>query len=155
GFAFSGRDASVNERGDRAFLPPPRSGPNERGDRALYFPTMAHFGENWDEREFPLAYLITIRTYGTWLHGDERGSVDQHGRYNRYGADRRSPDKGLKNRMLENLSGRRFTLDLRRRQVTENAIREVCRYREYDLHALNVKPTHSHAVVSANLRPEL
>ncbi|HEX9659180.1 MAG TPA: hypothetical protein VGA18_02730, partial [Rhodothermales bacterium] len=24
----------------------------------------------------PLAYLITFTTYGTWLHGDERGSVD-------------------------------------------------------------------------------
>ena len=25
----------------------------------------------------PLAYLITFRTYGTWLHGDARGSVDR------------------------------------------------------------------------------
>jgi hypothetical protein len=25
----------------------------------------------------PLAYLITFPTYGTWLHGDERGSVDR------------------------------------------------------------------------------
>jgi hypothetical protein len=23
-----------------------------------------------DDNEGPLAYLITIRTYGTWLHGD-------------------------------------------------------------------------------------
>ena len=25
----------------------------------------------------PLAYLITFTTYGTWRHGDERGSVDR------------------------------------------------------------------------------
>ncbi len=25
----------------------------------------------------PLAYLITFRTYGTWLHGDPRGSMDR------------------------------------------------------------------------------
>ena len=25
----------------------------------------------------PLAYLITFRTYGTWLHGDSRGSTDR------------------------------------------------------------------------------
>jgi hypothetical protein len=25
----------------------------------------------------PLAYLITFRCYGTWLHGDDRGSVDR------------------------------------------------------------------------------
>ena len=38
---------------------------------------MAHKLE--DER-IPLGYLITFRTYGTWLHGDKRGSVnDIHG----------------------------------------------------------------------------
>ena len=25
----------------------------------------------------PLAYMLTLRTYGTWLHGDARGSVDR------------------------------------------------------------------------------
>jgi hypothetical protein len=24
----------------------------------------------------PTAYFITFHTYGTWLHGDERGSTD-------------------------------------------------------------------------------
>ncbi len=27
--------------------------------------------------EFPPAYLITFRTYGSWLHGDEKGSIDR------------------------------------------------------------------------------
>ena len=31
----------------------------------------------WNDNEAPLAYLITVRTYGTWLHGDDRGSVDR------------------------------------------------------------------------------
>ena len=31
----------------------------------------------------PLAYFITFRAYGTWLHGDERGAVDR--RHNDYG----------------------------------------------------------------------
>src|SRR5262249_18608205 len=26
----------------------------------------------------PLAYLLTCACYGTWLHGDRRGSVDRH-----------------------------------------------------------------------------
>jgi hypothetical protein len=34
---------------------------------------------------YPLAYLITFTTYGTWLHGDSRGSVDKQ--HNRYGDD--------------------------------------------------------------------
>ena len=32
---------------------------------------------DFDDNEFPLAYLITFRCYGTWLHGDERGSMDR------------------------------------------------------------------------------
>ena len=35
------------------------------------------------EDSFPLAYLITFRCHGTWLHGDERGSVDRF--HNQYG----------------------------------------------------------------------
>ncbi|HMT07731.1 MAG TPA: hypothetical protein PKA82_06975 [Pyrinomonadaceae bacterium] len=28
-----------------------------------------HLDSDFDENEFPLGYLITFRTYGTWLHG--------------------------------------------------------------------------------------
>ena len=28
-------------------------------------------------------YFLTFRTYGTWLHGDERGSVDR--KHNQFG----------------------------------------------------------------------
>jgi len=38
----------------------------------------------FQDRSTPLAYLITIRSYGTWLHGDERGSMDRR-EYNQYG----------------------------------------------------------------------
>jgi hypothetical protein len=31
----------------------------------------------WNDTDVPLAYLITFRTYGTWLPGDERGSIDR------------------------------------------------------------------------------
>jgi len=31
----------------------------------------------WNDTDTPLAYLITFRWYGTWLHGDERGSIDR------------------------------------------------------------------------------
>jgi hypothetical protein len=38
----------------------------------------------------PLAYLITFRSYGTWLHGDPRGSVDRF--HNVYGTPRLPPN---------------------------------------------------------------
>ena len=31
----------------------------------------------WNDTDIALAYLITFRCYGTWLHGDKRGSIDR------------------------------------------------------------------------------
>jgi hypothetical protein len=36
----------------------------------------------WNDTDTPLAYFISFRTYGTWLHGDKRGSIDRF--QNRY-----------------------------------------------------------------------
>jgi hypothetical protein len=44
-------------------------------------------------RTQPLAFLITFRCYGTWLHGDERGAVDRSS-YHRYGTPDMLPIKG-------------------------------------------------------------
>ena len=59
---------------------------------------------------FPLADLITIRTYGTWLHGDEKGSVDRHG-FNTYGATRMSYNEKLKNFMKQEMKEPPFYLN--------------------------------------------
>lgn len=45
----------------------------------------------FQERNTALAYLITLRCYGTWLRGDERGSVDRR-YYNRFGTSKIAPD---------------------------------------------------------------
>src|SRR2546428_5625205 len=39
----------------------------------------------WNDTDIPLAFLITFRCYGTWLHGDDRGSVNQFRRASRRG----------------------------------------------------------------------
>jgi hypothetical protein len=38
----------------------------------------------WNDTDTPLAYFISFRAYGTWLHGDKRGSIDRFN--NRYRA---------------------------------------------------------------------
>ena len=91
---------------------------------------MPHFGEHWDDNEFPLAYLITIRTFGTWLHGDERGAVDTQSRYNLYGAVKRPSDPGLERRMRENMHAPPFILDQAQRSIVDAAISEVCARRQ-------------------------
>ncbi|MBA3569994.1 MAG: hypothetical protein H0W28_11765 [Pyrinomonadaceae bacterium] len=36
----------------------------------------------WNDTNTPLAYFISFRTFGTWLHRDKRGSIDRfHNRY--------------------------------------------------------------------------
>ncbi len=110
--------------------------------------------EFWDDNELPLAYLITFRTYGTWLHGDERLSVDPHSGKNRYGAPKIDRNKKLVTVMSENQASDSFLLNGECRKVVERAIRGVCDAREYRLAAVNVRTNHAHNVVSATTTPE-
>jgi len=116
---------------------------------------MEYFGEDWDEREFPLAYLITIRTYGTWLHGDERSSIDTHDEYNIYGAERRVSDPRLEEMMRRNMNADAFVFNDDQREAVEDAIKEVCRHRGYNLYSVNVRTNHAHVVVHGKAQPEL
>jgi len=108
----------------------------------------------WDDNVFPLAYLITIRTFGTWLHGDSRGSVDRHDK-NVYGTPRIEPNRALARVMEEEMKGPPFTLNMAQRLVVDSEIKAVCEKRNYRLRALNVRTNHGHSVVSAEIKPEL
>jgi REP element-mobilizing transposase RayT len=108
---------------------------------------------DWDEDEFPLAFLITFRTYGTWLHGDQRYAVDRHGK-NIYGAEKVLPSRNLVKKMTDNRTAAEFRLNGRQRKVVERAIRSVCELRGYKLIAINVRTNHVHVVVAANANPE-
>ena len=108
----------------------------------------------YDDNEFPLAYLITLRCFGTWLHGDEKSAVDRHG-YNVYKTPRRAASSKLKNKMLAEIKQKPFLLSENERMVVENAIVEVCKFRSYELKAINVRSNHAHMVVSAKIKPEL
>jgi REP element-mobilizing transposase RayT len=106
-----------------------------------------------DSFQFPLAYLITIRSFGTWLHGDERRAVDRHG-FNVYGSPRRPANLKLEGRMKQNMSVAPVVFDRTQCEVVRQAIEEVCDYRGYRLRAMNVRTNHAHAVVSAQIKPE-
>jgi REP element-mobilizing transposase RayT len=108
---------------------------------------------DWDDREFPLAYLITFRTYGTWLHGDERLSVDLRGQ-NAYGSPYVERNKQLSDLMKENMPGPPFILEASHRKYVDEAIREVCLYKNFALKAINLRTNHVHSVVSAGSKPE-
>jgi REP element-mobilizing transposase RayT len=107
---------------------------------------------DFQDRNAPLAYLITFRSYGTWLHGEDRGSVDRR-HYNRYG----TPDMPANKRILAEqvaLKSPPLFLDRARRAIVVSAIREVCQHRNYLLHAVNVRTNHVHSVVFGKCKPE-
>ena len=107
---------------------------------------------DFDDNDFPLAYLITFRCYGTWLHGDERRSMSR--KQNLYGTPRIQPKPGLEQAEVRQLKHPLFTLGLRQRKVVEQAVREVCLHRRYLLRAVNVRTNHVHSIVSAMCKPE-
>ena len=105
---------------------------------------------DWNDTGIPLAYFITFRCYGTWLHGDERGSVDRF--HNIYDTPYLEPNHKLNKFIAETLKNNSVELDIQRRNTVENAIRETCRKRNWILLAINVRTNHIHVVVDSGSR---
>jgi len=109
--------------------------------------------EIYEENAFPSAYLLTFRTYATWLYVDDRGS-NQRRRQERIATIRIDPNVPLNEKMTEMCAQNATTLNDRQRKVVEDSIVEVCDHRSYKLWALNVRTNHAHAVVSKAIKPE-
>jgi REP element-mobilizing transposase RayT len=100
----------------------------------------------------PIGYLLTVRTFGTWLHGDERGS---HNRSHRtYGTPALPSRPGLQAVERSRMRGQPRLLDARSRAVVERVASEVCEYRGWDLLAVHARTNHVHLVVAARCAPE-
>ena len=107
----------------------------------------------WNDTDTPLAYFVSFRTYGTWLHGDNRGSIDRF--HNGYGDPYLPLNDAWQRHNRKNLKAHPFILLARERASVEKAIRETCSIRKWHLQALNVRTNHVHSVVTANRGPEL
>lgn len=100
----------------------------------------------WNDRENPIAYLITFRCYGTWVHGDARGSVNRFN--NKYLSPFMRTNKVWETENKNKLKGEAVKLDSKQRKIVEQTIREVCKFKDWVLHAVNVRTNHIHIVVS-------
>ncbi len=105
----------------------------------------------WNDTDIPLAYLITFRCYGTWLHGDERGSVDRY--HNTYEEPFVPANEKWKSHNRLAFKGKAVKLDAKARAIVERAIRETCEIRNWRLAAINIRTNHVHLVVSASDKP--
>jgi hypothetical protein len=75
----------------------------------------------------PLAYFLTWTCYGTWLHGDGRGSVEDE--HNLPGEPYIAP--GPRRAKWESLAAKHpvVELDEHARQIVTHAIQDHCRIR--------------------------
>jgi REP element-mobilizing transposase RayT len=109
--------------------------------------------EIYEENEFPIAYLLTFRTFGTWLHGDKRLSVGRNG-WNIFGSPRIQSNVPFHEAMEETRKQKPVIFGPKERKLVTEAIHEVCAYRGYILRALNVRTNHAHSVVTMAITPE-
>jgi REP element-mobilizing transposase RayT len=107
----------------------------------------------WNDTDIPLAYLITFRSYGTWLHGDKRGSIDRF--HNRYKSRYIEPNLRWHDHNTRVLKSQPVTLDAAQRKSVEHAIRATREHRRWFLYAVNIRTNHAHSVVCiGSLKPE-
>jgi len=107
----------------------------------------------WNDTDTALAYLVSFRSYGTWLHGDKRGSIDRF--HNRYGSPYIQQNTSWHRYNQQRLRTKPLILKASQRKVIEAAIRETCEIREWSLLAFNVRTNHVHTVVTANRNSEV
>jgi REP element-mobilizing transposase RayT len=99
----------------------------------------------WNDADIPLAVFFTFRCYGTWLHGDDRGSIDRNN--NIYGTPRIPTNRNWQKFNKEYLEHPPVKLDARQRGAVEKSVRETCKKRNWGLYAINVRTNHVHAVI--------
>jgi len=78
----------------------------------------------------PTAYFLTFTTYGTWLYGDERGSVDD--RHHVYGRAKATPNREKYKRNFRKLKWQPYTMDAKARGVVELTIEQVTKHRKWN-----------------------
>jgi REP element-mobilizing transposase RayT len=105
-----------------------------------------------NDGNFPPGYLITFRGYGTWLHGDERGSVDRF--HNRFRTPRIPYNRNWKQYNRRNLRQSPFWLKSRQRKIVREAIQKTCIIRGWTCWTTNERTNHIHSVISAACKPE-
>ncbi|HAF15800.1 MAG TPA: hypothetical protein DCK99_19325 [Blastocatellia bacterium] len=104
------------------------------------------------DEHLPLAYLITFRAYGTWLHGDRRGSVDRL--HNRFDTSLIAHNERWRKYNHSLLTHSPVKLRSRQRALVDEAIRETCKIRKWEFWATNVRTNHVHTVVWAGCNLE-
>ncbi len=98
----------------------------------------------------PLAYFITFTTYGTWLHGDERGSV----LIEQSQAKQISPTDCFCNHQKRQMKYPAVVLDSDQREIVLQTIIAHCTLQNWRLYAVHVRSNHVHLLVFCTEKPD-
>ncbi len=102
----------------------------------------------------PIAYFLTWTCYGTWLHGDQRGSVDDN--HNTLGYPLVKSNSTWVSHASSKLRHQPIKLSIIARKLITNTITDHCNYKSWNLYAINVRTNHVHVIVTApKENPEL
>jgi REP element-mobilizing transposase RayT len=107
---------------------------------------------HYQPADIPLAYFLTLRTDGTWLHGDDRGSVDA--RHHQFQSPLVAPDVERFNASRDRMQYPRYLLAADSAALVEKTIAEVCTHRGWKPHVIKARTNHVHTVVHAPVSPE-
>ena len=96
--------------------------------------------------------MLTFSCYGTRLHGDARGTVDQ---FTNVPGTAVLPASGRRECFEKSLlKDHPVYLDARQRDLVLGAIRRHCEVRGWILHVAHVRTNHVHVVLWADVKPE-
>jgi REP element-mobilizing transposase RayT len=101
----------------------------------------------------PAGYMLTFHSYGTWLHGDQRGAIDRKG-HNVPGTPMLPSNTALMKSEKSLLKQPPVKFTLSQRKSIDHTIREVIAWNKWSLHAINVRTEHIHLIVSTSISPE-
>ncbi|HLD84872.1 MAG TPA: transposase [Coxiellaceae bacterium] len=102
--------------------------------------------------QFPFAYFLTYTTYGTWLHGDQRKSVDS--KHNVFLTPKIKQNPGLHRFKAQRMLEDPYCLNDDDRKIVLREIIDTCGYYDWELFAAHARTNHVHLVLSANDKPE-
>ena len=105
-----------------------------------------------NEKPFPLAYIITYRTYATWLHGDARTSVDRN--HNTFLTPRIKENSFRYKAMQTQCSENPFLMNGPQRKIVLQSIIKTCELAQWYLYAAHIRTNHTHVIVKAFKAPE-
>src|SRR5882724_2680614 len=109
---------------------------------------MPYPDEDFKDDHTPVGFLITFRCFGTWLHGDRRGSVDRF--HNVYGTPKLGPERARVKYERKLMTQPPVRLSAKRRAAAEQGVKDACKKRGWQLWVVNARTNRVHSVVTAN-----